>query len=87
MVESIKLWFRVVYETMQSAVAGLNKLTQRLHNEALRHEDPKDKDMYDPHYAEKLREQAKEYGQTSEDVKRAIKEAVKDQPGDHGEEK
>lgn len=86
MVENIKLWFRIMYETMQSAVAGLNRFVGRLHDEARRHEDP-ETENYDPKHAAQLREQANRFAETAEQLRRATEAGVKDQPGDRGEEK
>lgn len=87
MVESIKLWFRILYGTMTNAVAGLNRLVGGLHDEARKHEDPRKPDEYDPGHAASLREQANHFAETAEQLRRATEAGVKDQPGDRGEEK
>lgn len=87
MVDQIKLWFRIVYETIQAAATALNELAHRLHKDAIDHEDPKNKDEYDPAHAERLRKEAKRVSQIAEDLKKATAEGVRNQPGDKGEEK
>lgn len=86
-VENLRLWFRIVYETLTHAIDGLNRFVHRLHDEAREHEDPKQPDKYDPEHAQHLREQANRFAQTAEDLRRATEAGVKDQPGDEGSTK
>lgn len=85
--DTLRLWFRIVWATMTSAIAGLNRLVGKLHDEARKHEDPDKPDDYDPQHAAMLREQANRYAETAEQLRKATEAAVKDQPGDKGEER
>lgn len=86
-VENLKLWFRIVYGTLISAIDGLNRFVHYLHDEARTHEDPKQPTQYDPKHAQFLREQANRFAQTAEELRRATEAGIKDQPGDEGSTK
>jgi len=86
MVDLIKLWFRVAYGVMKDSVQGLSLFVHHLHDEARKHENPKDPD-YDPEHAAHLREQANKFAQAKEELRKATDAGIKDQPGDKGQEK
>jgi len=88
MIDSIKLWVRSFYSSVQTAVRGLRELSLRLHDEsgkiegeAKRLRDAEQR-KHDEELAARIRAEANHYLEEAERLERDLEEAMKQQPHD-----